>query len=179
MTTAVVEIKRNGRWTRIHETDADGYPESFMELASAISAKDVADYVSRPLSYYDFVYRFDGRKVVYRCGNRGRWKPLRKLVLEAALERCKEERAMHLEAGRTAQADDMALAETFIREYDMLPWELKSRQDDGLYVIEPDGLPVLADPKYRRFVRKDTNFLKKVRQMKKEAGDEGIRAKAH
>lgn len=163
MTTAVVEVKRNGRWVRVHETDADGYPESFTGLASAMSAKDVEDYVSRPLSHYDFVYRFDGRKVVYRCGSRGRWKPLRKLVLEVMLERCKAQRTMHLEAGRTALADDMALAETFIRKYGMLPWELKSGQDD-LYVVEPDGLPVLADPKYRKFVRKGTDLWRKTRR---------------
>lgn len=163
MTTAIVEIKRSGRWVRVSETDADGYPESFTGLASAMSAKDVENCVSAPRSHYDFVYRFDGRKVVYRCGNRGRWKPLRKRILEVMLERCKALRAKHLETGRTAQADDMALAETFIREYDMLPWELKSDQDN-LYIIESDGLPVLADPKYRKFVRKGTDLWRKTRR---------------
>lgn len=163
MTTAIVEIKKNGHWVRVHETDADGYPDAYTGLASATSAKDVEDYVSKPPSYYDYTYRFDGRKVVYRCGNRGRWKPLRKLILEIMLKRCKVQRAMHLEAGRTALADDMALAETFIRKYDMLPWELKSGPDD-MYVVEPDGLPVLADPKYRKFVRKGTDLWRKTRR---------------
>lgn len=164
MTTAVVEVKKNGRWVRVHETDADGYPESFKGFASAVSAKDVEDYVSRPLSYYDFVYRFDGRQVVYRCGNRGRWKPLRKRILEVMLGRCEAQRALSLERGDKASADDMELSMKFIQEYGMLPWELKSRQDDGPYVIEPDGLPVLADPRYRKFVRKGTDLWRKTRR---------------
>ena len=163
MTTAVVEIKRGGRWVRVHETDADGYPQSFTGLASATSARDVERYVLRPPSYYDYTYRFDGRKVVCRCGSRGRWRPLRKLVLEIMLKRCESQRAMHLEAGRAALADDMALAARFIREYDMLPWELKSDEND-LYIVEPDGLPVLADPKYRRFVRRGTDLWRKTRR---------------